>query len=489
MISEHPTFRLPEHRTLYYGGNWHEATGGAVAVQCPATGEDLGTYALASTADINQAVAAARAGYAQWRRVAPGERAEILKEMARRLKTHGEELAWIDAIDGGSPWVELIKDVNTTIAQIEFFAGLVTEMKGCSVPIEEGRVNFSVREPLGVVGRIIPFNHPFMFCAAKSAAPLAAGNVVIVKPPEQASLSALRVAEIVGDLFPPGVFNVVTGDRIAGAALAGHEGVDKIALIGSASAGRAVMKAGAERIRQPLLELGGKNALIAFPDADPDEVAQAAVRGMNFGWCGQSCGSTSRIFLHADIHDAVVDRLKVHVQRHVPGLPDARDTSMGSLVSREHLARVKGFIAKGIEEGATLLTGGKAPSNPALANGCYLEPTIFTHVTQTMTIAREEIFGPVMSVMSWSDETSMLADVNSSIYGLTCSIWTNNLEKAHATAAGVEAGFVWVNEVSRHFIGTPFGGYKQSGIGREECLEELLTFTQEKNIHIRYRHG
>ncbi|MEO6339679.1 MAG: aldehyde dehydrogenase family protein [Caulobacteraceae bacterium] len=480
---------LPEHRGLFYGGAWHDAEGGAVDIESPSTGESLGAYALASAADIDKAVSAARLGYAEWRRVPPFERARILREMARRLAAHGEELAWIDAIDGGSPWGELMKDVGTTIATIEFFVGLVTEMKGASVPMAPGAVNFSVREPIGVIGRIIPFNHPFMFCAGKSAAPLAAGNAVIVKPPEQASLSSLRVAELVGDLFPPGVFNVVTGDRSAGAALAGHEGVDKIALIGSATAGRAVLKAGAERIRQPLLELGGKNALIAFSDADPDAVAQAAVAGMNFAWCGQSCGSTSRAFLHADIHDAVVERILHHLRRHVPGLATAKDTTMGSLVSRAHLERVKGFVEQGKAEGATLLTGGKAPNDPALAKGCYLEPTIFLGVTQQMTIATEEIFGPVLSVLRWNDEAKMLADVNAPIYGLTCSIWTNDLARALATAEAVQAGYVWVNEVAKHFLGAPFGGYKQSGIGREECLEELLTFTQEKNIHIRFGHG
>ncbi len=481
--------KLPQHRTLYYGGGWHDAQGGSCRIESPSTGEDLGSYALASADDIDLAVAAARRGFAEWRHVAPFERARILKEMARRLSVHGEELAWIDAIDGGSPWTELMRDVATTIATIEFFAGLVTEIKGTSVPMAPGSVSFSVREPVGVVGRIIPFNHPFMFCAGKSAAPLAAGNAVIVKPPEQASLSSLRVAELVGDLFPAGVFNVVTGDRVAGAALASHAGVDKIALIGSAAAGRAVLKAGAERIRLPLLELGGKNALIAFPDADPDEVARAAVQGMNFGWCGQSCGSTSRAFLHADIHDQVVERILHHVKSHVPGPATARDTTMGALVSREHLDRVKGFIDKGKAEGATLATGGKAPDDPALKHGYFLEPTVFTGVEQNMMIATDEIFGPVLSVLQWSDESRMLADVNAPIYGLTCSIWTNDLARAHATASAVEAGYVWVNEVAKHFLGTPFGGYKQSGIGREECLEELLFFTQEKNIHIRFNHG
>jgi len=346
-----------------------------------------------------------------------------------------------------------------------------------------------VREPLGVVVRIIPFNHPFMFCAGKPASALAAGNAVIVKPPEQAPLSALRIAELAGDLFPPGVLSVLTGDGATGAVLASHPGVAKVALIGSVNAGRAVMRAGADRIRPVLLELGGKNALIAFADADPGAVARAAVAGMNFGWCGQSCGSTSRAFLHDAIHDEVLDRVADELKQFRPGPPDDPATSMGALVSRAHRDRVLGYIARGQAEGARLVAGGGPPADPGLAGGCFIEPTVFADVTQDMTIAREEIFGPVLSVLRWDDPRAMLADVNSTPYGLTCSIWTNDLAAAHETAAEAEAGYVWVNEVARHFLGTAFGGYKQSGIGREECLDELLDFTQQKNIHIRYRPG
>lgn len=480
-------FQLPGHRGLFYGGGWHEAAGGTVATVSPSTGQPLGRFARAAAEDVDRAVAAARAAFAEWRQVAPLERARVLREMARRLAAHREELAWIDARDGGSPVRELRRDVDTAVAQLEFFAGLVTEMKGASVPMGPGVVNFSVREPLGVVVRIIPFNHPFMFCAGKPASALAAGNTVIVKPPEQAPLSALRTAELVDGLLPAGVFSVVTGDGATGAALAGHPGVAKVALIGSVPAGRAVLRAGADHIRPVLLELGGKNALIAFPDADPGAVARAVVAGMNFGWCGQSCGSTSRAFLHDAIHDDVLDLVKDELKPIRPGPPEDPSTTMGALVSRGHYERVLGFIAQGRAEGARVVAGGGSPADPGLADGCFIEPTVFADVTQDMTIAREEIFGPVLSVLRWHDPQAMLADVNSTPYGLTCSIWTNDLAVAHETAAAAEAGFVWVNEVAKHFPGTGFGGYKQSGLGREECLDELLDFTQQKNIHIRYR--
>ncbi|MGH6780778.1 MAG: aldehyde dehydrogenase family protein, partial [Sphingomonadaceae bacterium] len=476
---------LPRNRNLYIDGSWCEAaeTGG-LELTSPATGQSLGFVAQASRSDVDSAVQAAAAAYRSWRHVAPAERAKILRRIAQIVRDNARELALIDAIDGGNPVHEMLGDVANAAAQLDFFAGLVTEMKGQSVPLGRDSVNFSVREPRGVIGRIIPFNHPFMFCAAKSAAPLAAGNTVIVKPPDQAPLSSLRFAELIDGLLPPGVFNVLPGGREAGAALAAHPGVAMISLIGSVQAGRAVMKAGADTIKPVLLELGGKNALIALADADPDEVAAAVVAGMNFIWCGQSCGSTSRAFIHEAIHDAVVVRIAERVKQFRPGDPTDPATTMGAIISRAQLDKVMGFIADTKAEGANLLCGGGRPLDPALANGNFVEPTVFTEVTPAMRLAREEVFGPVLAVFRWSDEASMLETVNSVEYGLTCSIWTNDVRDAHRLASEVEAGFVWINEVSRHFLGTPFGGYKQSGLGREECLEELLSYTQEKHIHV-----
>ncbi len=310
---------------------------------------------------------------------------------------------------------------------------------------------------------------------------------MIVKPPEQAPLSALRYAELIEGILPPGVFNVVTGGAEAGAALAAHPRVAKVALIGSVATGRAVMRAASDTVKPVMLELGGKNALIAFADADPDEVAKAAVAGMNFTWCGQSCGSTSRVFLHEAIHDAVLDRMKAHIQRYRPGLPTDPSTTMGAIASRAQFDRVTAAIHTAIDDGARLVTGGGRPADPALARGFFIEPTVFADVVPSMRLAQEEIFGPVLAVLRWADEAGMLEAVNGVPYGLTCSIWTNDLSRAHRTALAVEAGYVWINEVAKHFLGAPFGGFKQSGIGREECLEELLSFTQEKNIHIRLR--
>src|SRR5262245_58372563 len=478
---------LPEHRDVYYGGKWHKPKSGRQGDTInPGTGESLGPVADGGAADIDAAVAAAKAAFAEWRNVPPLERARMLKRIAQVVREHGEELAMIDAADCGNPYHEMIRDATIGAAQIEFYAGLVTEMKGASIPMGPDAVNFSVREPRGVVGRIVPFNHPFMFVAGKSAAPLATGNTVVMKPPEQAPLSALRLAELVEGVLPPGVFNVVPGGREAGAALASHPGVAMIALIGSVPTGRAVMKAASDTLKAVMLELGGKNALIAYPDADPDEVAGGVIGGMNFTWCGQSCGSTSRAFVHEKIYDAVLDRVKQQITHYKPGIPTDPSTTMGAIISKPQFDRVMAYIESAKQEGAELITGGGPPRDPALAKGFYIEPTVFA-VTENNRIAREEIFGPVLSVFKWSDESKMLAQVNAVEYGLTASIWTNDLTTAHRTAAAVQAGFVWINEVSKHFLGAPFGGYKQSGIGREECFEEMLSYTQEKNIHVRLK--
>src|SRR6476646_10588680 len=324
------TLQLPVHRTCYYGGAWHAPKSGREADTInPGTGESLGKVAEAGAADVDAAVAAAKGAFKQWRNVLPLERAKMLRRIAEVLRTHAEELAMIDAADCGNPVKEMVSDAMIAAAQMEFFAGLVTEMKGASIPMGPDVVNFSVREPVGVVGRIIPFNHPFMFCAGKSAAPLAAGNTVVVKPPEQSPLSSLRLAELIGGLLPPGAFNVVPGGQEAGQRLASHPDVAMIALIGSVPTGRAVMKAASDTVKRTMLELGGKNALIAYGDADPDEVAAAVIGGMNFTWCGQSCGSTSRAFINEAIYDAVITRIKEKIKYFKPGIPTDPATTMG----------------------------------------------------------------------------------------------------------------------------------------------------------------
>src|SRR5215471_10048280 len=380
---------LPTQRGAYYGGRWHEPKNGRYAEQTnPGTGESLGRVADSSAEDIDGAVRAAKAAFVEWRRVPPLERARMLKGIARVLRENAGELAMIDSADCGNPISEMIGDANVAAAQVEFFAGLVTEMKGHSIPQGPDRLNFSVREPLGVVGRIVPFNHPFMFIAGKAAAPLAAGNTIVMKPPEQAPLSSLRLAELIDGLLPPGVFNLVPGGKEAGAALASHPDVAKIALIGSVPTGKAVMRAAADTLKGVLLELGGKNAFIAYPDADPDAVAGGLVGGMNFTWCGQSCGSTSRAFIHEKIYDAVLERVRARITHWKPGIPTDPSTTMGAIVSKVQFDRVMSYIDSARSDGARLVSGGGPPADPALAKGFYVEPTVFADVTMAMRIAR-----------------------------------------------------------------------------------------------------
>jgi betaine-aldehyde dehydrogenase len=362
----------------------------------------------------------------------------------------------------------------------------VLENKGETLPTGNGSLNYTLREPLGVVARIYPFNHPFMFAAGKMAAPLAAGNTVVLKPPEQAPLSTLRLMELLHGVFPPGVLNCVVGGREVGAALSAHPGVAAVGLIGSVGAGQAVARAAAQGMKKSLLELGGKNAMVIYPDAEFDAAVDGAVRGMNFTWCGQSCGSTSRLLVHESLHDRFVEALaQLLAERHRPGVATHMQTTMGAMASEAQYQRTLDYIAHGHSDGAQLVCGGGRPGD--LASGFFIEPTVFQGVEASHRIAREEIFGPVLSVMRWRDEDAMFDVVNGLSFGLTASFWTQNLISAHRAAARVQAGYVWINDCSIHIPGAPFGGYKLSGTGREECLQELHEFSQIKNVNVSLR--
>lgn len=475
---------LPRERRLYAGGRWIEPQGGYAETWNPGTGESLGRCAEADAADVARVVEEAQRAFLDWRRVKPLERAAMLRRIAQVLRENAGELALIDAANCGNPVSEMAGDALAAAAQVEYFAGLVTEIKGETLPMGEGVVNMTVREPLGVCARIVAYNHPLMFVAGKLAPVIAAGNTAVMKAPQQAPLSSYRLMELVDGILPPGVLNLVTGGAVAGQALVEHPLVQHVALIGSVQTGRAIARAASEQLKKVSLELGGKNACIVFPDADLDAAIGGAVNGMNFGWCGQSCGSTSRLFVHESIHQQVMQGILERVQRYRPGIPTDASTTMGALISQAQYDKVLRYIDIAHNEGAKLVHGGKRPDAPALAKGFFVEPTIFDGVTHGMRIAREEVFGPVLSVLTWSDEDEMMRQVNDVEYGLTCSIWTSSLATAHRAAARVEAGYVWINNASRHFIGAPFGGYKQSGLGREESLDELLHYTQQKNINI-----
>jgi len=483
--------RLPGHRALYYGGAWHDSIGGRQApVISPSTGEPLGTAADASVEDVDRAVRAARAAFLLWRDTPAQDRAKAIRTASAILRANAEELAYLEALDTGNPFQAMLFDVGISADYMDYFAGLVTEIKGATIPIGPGSLNYTLREPLGVVARIGAFNHPLLFVAGKCGAPLATGNTLVVKAAEQTPITALRVAELWEGVFPPGVFNVLTGGRDAGAALVAHPKVAKIGFIGSVNAGRAVMSAAGATLKALTLELGGKNALIACADATPAEIADGVVRGMNFRYVtGQSCNSTSRVYLHLDIHDATLPEIVKRVSQLKVGLPTERESEVGCLSSQAQFDKTMSYIKLGLDGGARLACGGKRPADPKLARGFFVEPTVFADVTDDMRIAREEIFGPVVSILRWSDENDVLERVNALDVGLTCSIWTHDLDRAHRLASKVEAGFVWINGAAQHWVGVPFGGYKQSGIGREESIEELLACTQIKNVNVTLKRG
>lgn len=472
-------------RELYYGGGWHAPLSGERAeVKNPATGASLGHVAMAGRADVDAAVKSAMAGFKEWRKTKPLERASILRAAASVIRKHADEIALIDARDCGGPFKRMKNDSEGGAIAFDFFAGLITELKGETTPVGSDNLNYTVREPLGVVVRINAYNHPFLFAASHAAPALAAGNAVIMKPPDQAPLSTLRLAELIGPLFPPGVVSVLPGGRSCGEALVAHPMVAKVGLIGAIPTGKAILKGAADTMKKVSLELGGKNALIAYGDANPKKVAAGILQGMNFTWLGQSCGSTSRVFLHESIHDEVLELVAQAVGKLKFGDPADVDTEMGCLISKDQLDKVARYVELGKSEGARLVVGGRRPEAPQFSNGFYFEPTIFADVKPTMSIAREEIFGPVLSVLKWRDEDEMFDVVNGLDYGLTASIWTSNLSVAHRAAARVEAGYVWVNGASTHYFGTSFGGYKQSGLGREESIQELFDNTQIKNINV-----
>jgi betaine-aldehyde dehydrogenase len=452
----------------------------------PATNEFLAAVPAAQQEDVERAVEVAEEAFHKWKKTPVSERIKMVRQMIAVLEENAVDLAILDSIDSGNPLINMIGDVNLSCKQLDYYCGAVLEMKGSTIPSTLENWHLTRREPFGVVGRIIPFNHPLMFTASKIGAPILTGNTIVLKVPKLASLAPLYIAELIKDIFPPGVVNIISGDgRTAGDTLVRHPRVKRIALIGSVETGRQIQLSAAEvAIKQISLELGGKNPMIVFPDVDIDAAVAGAIRGMNFTWQGQSCGSTSRLFLHKDIHDEFVEKLKEQVEKIRVGYPLDPDTEMGCLISQSQLEKVEGYIKLAKEEGAHCLTGGERLTGPQFENGNFIQPTVFTNVTSDMRIAQEEIFGPVLSVLKWEDEDEVIKEANSVDYGLTGAVWTNDIHKAFKVVDQLETGFTWINGSSMHFSGVPYGGYKNSGLGSEESIEELYSYTQVKAVNI-----
>lgn len=458
-------------------------SGEGIPVVNPTT-ENVLTHVPEGTAqDVDRAVRSAKAaGEGEWRHATLAERAGLLHRFAQVAREHKDELAALDVLDAGLPVRSAKRDVLSACSEIDYFAGLIVEMKGTVYPSEPDMLAYSRRVPYGVVGRIVPFNHPAMFAIAKVGAPLAAGNTVVLKPSEHTSLAALRTAELARGVFPDGVLNVVTGrGDVVGAALASHPDVPRVAFTGGIAAGREVIVAGAEDIKNVTLELGGKNALIVFPDVDPAVAARTTITAMSLrATMGQSCQSSSRVFVHEDVHDDYLERLVDGVLDLSIGDPADPGTDMGPLAYEGHHRRVLSLIDVARREGATVVCGGGRPAGSP--RGYFVEPTVLTDVDPRSTMGQQEVFGPVVSIMRWSDPAVMFEAVNDVPYGLTGRVLTNDLSDALHAAHSVRAGTVWVNGPGGRPAGLPFGGFGRSGVGKETCVEDLLSYTQEQAL-------
>jgi len=473
-------------RQMFIGGEWRPARGGDVmATFNPFTEELISRVAAGTAEDVDDAVSAASDAAEAWGGRPWTERANILREVAARIRHDVDRLAMIDVDNAGLPITAARRDVLRAADEVDYFAGIAGETKGFSNPSSADVVAYTLREPYGVVGRIIPFNHPFNFSAGKVAAPLAAGNTVLLKAPDQTPLGSIAFAELSRGLLPPGVLSVLTGPGAeVGGAIASHPGIPRVAFIGSVETGRAVMRAGAEHIKHVTLELGGKNPMIVCEDIAPRVAATEAVKGMNMTkTMGQSCQSNSRVFVHDSIADEFIERLEEICSEIVVGDPRSEATEMGPLAYEGHHERVLGHISAANEDGANLVCGGGRPSH--LSRGYFVGPTVFDRVTPRMRLFRDEVFGPVMAVIRWSDEDEMLEQVNGLELGLTARIWTNDVKRAARLVARVQSGLIWVNGNAGKPRGIPFGGFKHSGVGKEGgCLEELISYTREKAVMV-----
>jgi aldehyde dehydrogenase (NAD+) len=470
---------------LFINGAWRESAARLDVVN-PATEETLGSVGAASMRDIDDAVASARAALAgPWASLSARERGRFLAKISQRILERADEFARLETLHNGKPIFESRHiEIPAAAECFEYYAGWADKIHGETIPVRGRFLAYTLREPVGVVAAIVPWNFPLLLTAWKVAPALACGNTVIIKPATQTPLTALALAEVALEVgLPPGVLNVVTGrGSDIGEYLVSHPGIDKIAFTGDTLTGRTVMKNAAGTVKHITLELGGKSPNIVFADADLDAAVRGATTGIFYGK-GEVCAAGSRLLVESRIKDEFVARVVERARKMRPGDPLDPKTRLGSLVSRTQMDRVLNYVNVGRSEGATLAVGGNRV-DIGTGKGFFFEPTVFAGVTPGMTIAREEIFGPVLAVVEFADVDDAVAKANDCQYGLAAGVWTRDIKKAHVVAARLQAGTVWVNTYNVYDTAAPFGGYKQSGFGREMGMHALDHYTQTKTIWV-----
>ena len=476
----------PQH--LLIGGEWLPANSGAVMdVVNPANGELLTRVAKADETDAERVVDAASGAFENpaWRWMPANERGRLLYRMAELVAERAADIAQAETLNVGKPLFQAEDDVETVVDCFRYYAGAARLLKGATPAVPTDFFSYTLHEPIGVCVGIVPWNFPFQITAWKVAPALAAGTTVILKPASRTPLSALMLGQIGLEAgLPPGVLNVVTGPgALIGQALASHPAVGKISLTGETRTGEKIMQLAARGIKRLSLELGGKSPSLIFPDADLDQAVTASLTAIYFN-AGQMCAARSRIIVHEDIHREFVGMMADRARRLRLGNPMDRATHMGPMISQDQVETVESFVESGLKEGATLLAGGCRPDDPELQQGHFYMPTIFDNVKNDMRIAREEIFGPVASVIPFRTEEEAVRLANETSYGLAATIWTGDVKRAHRVARQIRAGGVWINTNMTLFNETPFGGYKASGMGRELGLESLLSYTEVKHVGV-----
>jgi acyl-CoA reductase-like NAD-dependent aldehyde dehydrogenase len=471
---------------LLIGGEWVEAEGGKTfEAVCPATGEVLTSCALASKQDVDKAVKAAWKAFSSWKKTSPAQRAAFLLKIADLVDENADRLAMIETMDNGKP-IRETRNIDVPLASDHFryFASAIRTEEGAATLIDKDTLSIILDEPIGVVGQIVPWNFPLVMAVWKLAPALAAGDCLVIKPSSETSLSVLELAKLMQQVLPPGVINVITGKgSTAGNYILQHPDIRKLAFTGSTEVGYDVANAAAKKLIPATLELGGKSANIFFDDMPWDKAVEGVCMGILFNQ-GQVCCAGSRVYVQDTVYDKFMEAVKTKFEAVKVGLPWEKDTMMGSQVNQKQLDKILGYVDIAQKEGARILTGGARASGTGLEKGAFMQPTILADVTNSMRVAQEEIFGPVVCFLKFHTEEEVIALANDSEFGLGGGVWTKDINRAFRVAQGVETGRMWVNNYNNLPAHAPFGGYKKSGIGRETHKMILKNYSQTKNIFI-----